>query len=153
VNTEITDNNKLNGWVLYDARCVFCVACAERVRGVLARRRFEVLPLQTPWVRARLGLPEAELLAEMRLLSAGGEVFGGADALLEISRHYWWAWPLWQIGRIPAAMKWFRAGYRWMARHHHCAGDACKQGASRNLQVRQLCAKQEHFRRVFLEMP
>src|SRR5438093_4027277 len=92
VNSEITDIRKVEGRVLYDAGCPFCVRLARRFQGALARRRLELMPLQTPWVRARLGLADSELLAEMRLLRADGKVFGGADALLEIGRRFWWAW-------------------------------------------------------------
>jgi predicted DCC family thiol-disulfide oxidoreductase YuxK len=125
VNTEITDTVKLNGWVCYDAECGVCVRLAERFNKTLARRRFELVALQAEWVRARLGLDDSELLAEMRLLKPDGRIIGGADALLEISREFWWAWPLRQMGRVPAAMKLFRAGYRWIARRRHCAGGAC----------------------------
>jgi alginate O-acetyltransferase complex protein AlgI len=85
-----------------------------------------LLPLQTPWVRDRLGLKDSELLAEMRLLKPGGTIFGGADALREIARHFWWTWPFRQLGRIPAVMELFRRGYRWIARHRYCANGACE---------------------------
>jgi predicted DCC family thiol-disulfide oxidoreductase YuxK len=111
VNTEITEN-KLNGWVLYDADCRWCAGLARHFRHRLAGRRLELLPLQTPWVKARLGLPEARLLEEMRLLRSDGTYFGGADAVLELSRYFWWAWPLRQIGRIPVVRCLLRAAYR-----------------------------------------
>lgn len=66
---------------------------------------------------------------EMRLLKPDGRMFGGADALLEISRQFGWAWPLRQLGRIPVVMGLFRAGYSWIARHRHCANGACNVGA------------------------
>ena len=128
MNTEITDKEKSNGWVFYDAGCDFCTALAERFHAPLARRHFELLPLQTPWVRAKLGLADAELLAEMRVLNPRGEIFGGADALLEISRHFWWTWPVRLISRVPPVRKLFRACYRWIARHRHCAGGVCRFG-------------------------
>lgn len=151
MNTEITDNVKLNGWVLYDGDCRHCLRFAKYFRGALTRRRFALAPLQEPWVRKRLGLAEAELLTEMRLLKLNGRVVGGADALLEIARQFWWAWPLQQLGRIPVVMTLFRAGYRWIARHRHCAGGVCKNNPSRaNVQ------KTKHHsgkRIVFFEMP
>ena len=101
----------------------------EYFHGALARRRFELAPLQAPWVRQRLGLAEPELLAEMRLVKPDGRVISGADALLEICRQFWWAWPFRQLAHIPAIMNLFRAGYRWVARHRHCAGGDCKVGA------------------------
>ena len=71
-------------------------------------------------------MDDAELLAEMRLLKPDGKFVGGADAVVEISREFWWAWPLHQLGRVPAVMKLFRAGYRWVARQRSCARGACE---------------------------
>jgi predicted DCC family thiol-disulfide oxidoreductase YuxK len=125
VNTEITEN-KLNGWVLYDADCRLCTGMARRFYGLLATRHLELLPLQTPWARARLALSEPQLLAEMRFLRPDGKSFGGADALLEIGRHFWWAWPLRQIGRIPVITRILRTAYRWIARNRYCIGGRCE---------------------------
>jgi predicted DCC family thiol-disulfide oxidoreductase YuxK len=127
VNTEITEY-KVNGWVLYDADCSMCTDMARRFHGLLAGRRLELLPLQTPWVKARLGLPDVQLLTEMRLLRPDGTYFGGADAMLEIGRYFWWAWPLRVIGRIPIVKKILRAGYRWIARNRSCANSNCEIG-------------------------
>ena len=126
MNTEITDKDKFEGWVLYDSHCRFCVRLVRRFQRALARRHFESLPLQTPWVRGRLGLDDSELLAEMRLLKPGGEILGGADALREISRHFWWTWPLRQLIRIPVAMEFSRRGYRWIARRRHGVCGVCE---------------------------
>lgn len=135
MNTEITDNKKFEGWVLYDAECRFCVRLVRRFHNTLAGRRFELLPLQTPWVRAQLGLAETDLLAEMRLLESDGTVFGGADAVCQIARHFWWTWPFRQLSRIPAVMNLFRRCYRWIARHRSCANNVCTiKGAAVNPQ-------------------
>jgi predicted DCC family thiol-disulfide oxidoreductase YuxK len=125
VNTEITDTDEFRGWVLYDAECRLCTGMVGRLRGLLAARHLAVLPLQTPWVRERLALPEPELLAEMRLLKPDGTVFGGADAFLEVCRYYRAAWPLYQLGRIPVVAKLLHAGYRWVARNRYCISGAC----------------------------
>jgi len=125
VNSEITDKDKVKGWVLYDADCPLCTRLALDFRPMLRRRHFDLAPLQSPWARTRLGLTPPQLLAEMRLLRADGTVFSGADALLEISRHLWWAWPLRQAGRLPVILKLLRSGYRWVARNRSCAHSAC----------------------------
>ena len=52
----------------------------------------------------------------MRLRLTDGTVFGGAEAVVEIARRIWWAWPLWAISRLPGAMRPLHAGYRWLAR-------------------------------------
>ena len=121
VNAEFADAPKTGGWVLYDADCPFCVRMIRRFGPLLASRRFSLLPLQTPWVRSKLALPESQLFSEMRLLLPDGTHFGGADALIEISRHYWWAWPLRQIARLPPVRSLLRCGYRWVARRRNCA--------------------------------
>ena len=143
VSTEITDKEKVKGWVLYDADCRFCVGLARRFRGILARRHFKLLPLQTPWVRTRIGLADTELFADMKLLLPDGLSFGGADALLEISRRYWWTWPFRELGRIPGVMHVLRAGYRYLARHRGCTAGACE--AKPKLRTRKKI--------VFFEMP
>ena len=126
MNTENTDKKKFEGWVLYDAECPNCVRLARRFQNTLTRRNFKLLPLQTPWVRAQLGLMDSELVAEMRLLVPGGTVFGGADAVREIARHFWWTWPLRQLCHTPAVMNLFRRSYRWIARHRYCVSGACE---------------------------
>ena len=125
MNTEITDTTQNIDVVLYDADCRYCIRLAEGFRPILARKKFQLAPLQAPWVRQQLGLDETNLLSEMRLLKANGEVFGGADALVEISRKYGWAWPLCQLARSPLFMRWMRAGYGWVARNRPCANGAC----------------------------
>jgi predicted DCC family thiol-disulfide oxidoreductase YuxK len=126
VNTEITEYRKVRGWIFYDTSCRFCTAVARRFLPLLAGRGFELLPLQTPGLADRLRLPESQLLSEMRVLRPDGKCFGGADALLEIARDFWWAWPLRQLGRVPAIRRIFRAGYGWIARNRNCAAGDCE---------------------------
>ncbi len=113
------------GVLFYDADCPFCVRLAGRVRLWLAGRGFQLLPLQTPGCREQLGLTETELLAEMWLLLPDGQKCGGAEALLEISRHFWWTWPLRQLAKLPVVRRWLRDTYGWVARHRHCADGVC----------------------------
>ena len=154
MNTEITDIKKLKGWVLYDADCRFCTGQARRFQKLLVARHFEILPLQTPWVRARLNLPEPELLTEMRLLKPGGGVFGGVDALCEISRHFWWAWPFYSLAKVPAIRRVLDRAYRWFASNRYCFNGACKIGAPATKKP-GLNQMKPHSRKliVFFEMP
>lgn len=147
MNTEITDKEKFNGWVLYDGDCRLCTGMAQRFRRLLAGRHFELLPLQTPWVKARLALPDSQLLSEMRFLRPDGKYFGGADALLEIAGNFWWAWPLWQIGRIPAVKEILRMGYQCVARNRSRVASVCE------MKKHAMAKQKHHFRRVFMEMP
>lgn len=129
MNTEITEIKKCNGWVLYDAQCRLCVGLAGRSAALLASQGFELLPLQTPWVETQLRLDREQLLTEMRLLLPDGRFFGGADAVLEISRSFWWAWPLHAMGRIETLRTILHAGYAWLARHRSCVRGVCGIGS------------------------
>src|SRR5580658_3114823 len=125
VSAEISVKARIEGWVLYDADCLFCARLAQRYERLLVSRQFEVLPLQTPWVRAKLGLADSQLLSEMRLLLPDGTIFGGADALIEISRRYWWAWPLGRMARVPPVKELLRWGYRCIGRQRNCPSGVC----------------------------
>jgi predicted DCC family thiol-disulfide oxidoreductase YuxK len=119
--------------VFYDADCKFCVNTARRFERVLARRRFELVPLQVRGASAEFGVSEDQLLAEMRLRLCDGRVFGGAAAVVEIARRIWWAWPLWALSRLPGAMRPMHAAYWWIARRRSCENGACEIDARRSL--------------------
>jgi len=127
MNTEITDKKKIKGWVLFDGDCRICTRLARRFERSLGCRGFKVLPLQTPWVRAKLGLPDSELLFQMRLLLPDGSSFGGADVLIEIGRSYWCFWPFSQMARIPVIRKLLHCSYRWVASRRSCARERCNK--------------------------
>ena len=118
--------------MFYDADCEFCVNAARRFERVLARRRFELVPLEGPGA-SEFGVPANQLLDEMRLRLRDGRVLGGAAAVVEIARRIWWAWPLWALSRLPGAMRPMHATYRWIARRRSCANGACQIGARRSL--------------------
>jgi predicted DCC family thiol-disulfide oxidoreductase YuxK len=131
----MTDNGRIAGTVFYDGECAICTRGARQFGPVLARRRIELMPLQTPETGARLGIREEDLLTEMRLRLDDGTVFGGAEAVVEIARRIWWAWPLWAISRAPGAMRPMRAMYRWVARHRSCANGVCRTDAPADRRV------------------
>src|SRR5712664_549248 len=101
----MTDNDQSVASVFYDGDCPFCVNAARRFAGVLARRRFELVPLQLLDASAEFGVPGDQRLAEMRLRLHDGTAFGGAAAVAQIARRIWWAWPLWAFSRLPGAMR------------------------------------------------
>jgi predicted DCC family thiol-disulfide oxidoreductase YuxK len=145
VFTEITEERAadLRGWVLYDGECQFCLGWVRRMKPIFAPRGFAFLPLQTPWVRAFFDLPEAELLSEMRVVfnkfndfhngndehtahnECAGRAFGGVDAIVELAKHVWWAWPLVALAQIPIARDFLRARYRAIAARRYCVNGAC----------------------------
>lgn len=127
MSTEITDKSGKEpvGWIFYDAECALCLRWMRRTERLLDRRDFKFVPLQTAWAKERLGLTDATVLTEMRLLLAEGRIFGGADAAMEIARYIWWAWPIWMISKIPGVISFGRAIYRFIANNRHCTSDAC----------------------------
>lgn len=113
--------------VFYDADCRFCVETARLLERVVASRRVRLLPLQLPEASQLLGVPEAALFDEMRLRREDGVVLGGADAVADLARRIWWAWPLWALSRVPIVMAAMRTSYRWVARHRGCVSGACER--------------------------
>ena len=122
MNTEMTENMAT---VFYDGDCAICTRGARRFGPLLRARGFKVLPLQTPGVPERLGVTPEKLFAEMHLAMPDGRVFAGADALLQISRHYWWAWPVYLVSFLPGVKPLTRVAYRWFARNRYCISGAC----------------------------
>jgi len=113
-------------WVLYDGECPLCTGAAARFAPLLWRYHFDLAPLQTPWVQKRLGLEPNEPLVEMKLLAGDESIYGGAEALAQIARRIWWAWPLFAIAQIPGAMIPFRAIYRRIAVNRNCFNGSCQ---------------------------
>jgi predicted DCC family thiol-disulfide oxidoreductase YuxK len=121
-----TDTARVDGVVFYDGDCSICTRGARRFARVLARSRIALTPLQSPDACERLGVAEEDRLKEMRLRLSNGSVYGGADAVVEIARRIWWAWPLWLLSRFPGVMRPMRVAYAWIARHRGCANGVCR---------------------------
>jgi predicted DCC family thiol-disulfide oxidoreductase YuxK len=113
-------NGARRGWVFYDGDCTFCTSLARRFEPMLLRRGFHCAALQEPWVSLLLGLSREELLTELRVRTTAGKILGGADALIHVARHIWWAWPIFALAQIPSPRDLFRAAYRWLALRRHC---------------------------------
>ena len=134
--TDISDAQKLRGWVLFDATCSWCVNLMARARPALRANGFRPEPLQSSWVRRRLNLPETLLMAEMRVLTIEGRVLGGADALVFLAsemapgRRPWWAWLLVVASKMPFATPWMRSAYRWIAARRQCRQGTCSINGS-----------------------
>jgi len=118
------------GWVFFDGQCAFCIAWARRFGPLLEPLGFALAPLQDARVQALLGLPPEQLLLEMRVLTADGRQYGGADAFLYLAQQIWWAWPLYALAKFPGMRGILRAGYRWVAARRHCTSAACLPGHS-----------------------
>jgi len=124
--SEIYEMTEKTGHILlYDGDCPFCRSIVNRWRGTLEGRGFEIIPLQTEWVRRRLDLPKEELLSEMRVLTPDGRVIGGAAALVHVWSKIWWAWPLWLAAQVPGAKWLLGRAYRWVAERRMCLSGTC----------------------------
>lgn len=147
MNSDITDKD-VNAWLLFDGQCPFCLNTARRFAPLLHRHGFALLPLQTAWVKERLSLTEEELLYEMRLLTKEGRLYGGADAVMQIARAFWWAKPLTWLYQLPVLKPLARAAYRCVARHRYFfgGGPQCSSGSCS-------VSRPKRNKRVFFEMP
>ena len=146
MNAVITERTTeaAQGWVCYDGECSLCTRAVTRFGPMLRRHHFELAPLQTLWVQQRIGLNPCEPLTQMKLLTADGRIYGGADALLQIARTIWWAWPLYALAQIPGVKVLFRAIYRSIAANRSCFNGTC---------ATQKPAARRHKSRAFFEMP
>ena len=113
------------GWLLYDGDCAFCVRLLHFLSPVLRRRGFEVDTLQAEWVPDSLGMTRDEIVRDIRLLTAGGSSYAGADVYLYIARRIWWAWPFGFLFSLPGFKSLIWAGYRWIAANRHCTSAQC----------------------------
>jgi len=127
--TTTTHKAEARGTIFYDGECNLCTAGAARLGPTLARRRFTAVPLQSPGAAEALGLSSDKLLDEVRLLTRDGRVLGGADALLHVARHVWWAWPLWLASFVPGVKPLLRYAYRRFVPYRYCVAGRCGRPA------------------------
>ena len=131
LSTDMTDTKGSRakcGWVFFDRDCGVCIRLAQRFRSTLAKRGFGLAALQDPRAASLLALPPEEMLREMRVVTANGERFGGADAIVYLAGRIWWAWPLYAAAWVPGVQQLLAAGYQWFAEHRHCSSNECAVG-------------------------
>jgi predicted DCC family thiol-disulfide oxidoreductase YuxK len=108
--------------IFYDSTCSLCQR-GERLLGNMMRRRgFRIEPLSSP-----LGhLAARDGVDEMKVLTANGRIFGGAEAIAYLSRFVWWAQPIAWLWRLRAARPPLRWLYRRIAANRHCVDRLCR---------------------------
>jgi predicted DCC family thiol-disulfide oxidoreductase YuxK len=130
ISVPASDTHPKQGWVLYDGDCGICIQLIRWIEPTIIHYGFTTLPLQTPWVKEKLGLTTAdqqsELLKEMRVLTTQGQVYGGADALLAMAKRIWWVFPLYGLTFFPGIKPLLRKSYYWVAERRHCSAQGCK---------------------------
>jgi predicted DCC family thiol-disulfide oxidoreductase YuxK len=114
------------GWVLYDGDCTFCVRWLHFWSPVLRRRGFEVDTLQADWTAEALKMTQEEILRDLRLLTATGTAYAGADVYLYLARKIWWLWPFGVLFSLPGFNSLIWAGYRWFASNRQCISGNCR---------------------------
>jgi predicted DCC family thiol-disulfide oxidoreductase YuxK len=136
--SEMTDtkgSRATHGWVFFDRDCSICTSLARRFRRPLETRGYGLAALQDPRVQALLALPPAELLREMRVATADGKIYGGAEAIVYLARQIWWAWPLYAADKLPGVPSILDACYRWFADHRTCSSTLSSTASKRNHDV------------------
>jgi hypothetical protein len=61
----------------------------------------------------------------MRVRTADQRDFGGADAIIFLSRFVWWTMPLFLLSKVPGARSFLQRVYREIAARRSCDGGAC----------------------------
>jgi len=123
--TDAKGRHALRGWVFFDRDCTVCTSLARRFRRPLEKRGFGLAALQDPRVQALLAVSPKDLLREMRVATADGKIYGGADAVVFLARQIWWAWPLFAAAKLPGVPWLLDACYRWFADHRTCVAGLC----------------------------
>ena len=103
------------GWILYDGECSFCRGLASRFENTFNQRGFGFTPF-----------PAGPRPPEMRVRTTDHRDFGGADAVVFLSRYIWWASPLFFLSKLPGARPFLHRIYREIAARRSCDNGACR---------------------------
>ena len=115
---------KREGWILYDDSCGLCRRWVPLWETTLRERGFGIAPLQSDWVRQRLG--SEGLLDDLTLLFEDGRDIRGADVYRFAMSRIWWARPLSVLASMPILRRVFDWGYRTFAANRHRLSRACR---------------------------
>src|SRR5262249_13807620 len=84
------------------------------------RRGYRLLPLQNPSAFELARASMDELMTEMHLVTPDGRVRRGVDALLHISKSFWWMVPVRMLARVACARRGMDAMDRVIGRNRRC---------------------------------
>ena len=107
-------------WLLYDAACPFCTSGAHIFRPSLEKRDCRIRPLQNHTVMKLLNIKEGDYLPEMKVIGNNRKVYGGAKAVVYLSRKIWWARPIWAFSHLPLIMNILDYIYEQIAKKRYC---------------------------------
>lgn len=112
------------GIVCYDGECSLCLGLIGRWGHRMRRAGFRLAPLQLPAIQRRLGITHVP--DEMKLITATGEVIGGADAVVAIAEGLGLSHDLALGARSPLVGPLLRQLYAVVAKHRSCVDGACQ---------------------------
>lgn len=138
---EIIAETAIRDVVLYDGACGFCSRWMELWTCVLGRYGIGVAPLQTPGVAETLRINPDELLADLLVLDAGGNVHRGVDAYLFVWRRIGWLRPLSWIFAPRLMRQLLRAGYELFKANRYRISSRC--GFRPHLPTAHVCESPE----------
>jgi predicted DCC family thiol-disulfide oxidoreductase YuxK len=133
----ISATQSSRGVILYDGQCGFCSRWVRCWASTLGRRGFAIASLDEPWVAKKINekinkqineqtkMSREELLTDIRLITAEGQLISGADVYLYVTQKIWWAWPFYAIFSLPGFNRLIHLAYRWFARNRHHISHAC----------------------------
>ncbi len=121
--------------LLFDGECRFCRAQSDRLLR-WAGHKLTSRPLQTAGLLTELGIPVAEAMASMQLVTAHGTRHEGLDAVVVALRHRPVLGMLLRLYYLPGLRQLLDLGYRLVARyryalwgravaHGECDGGTC----------------------------
>jgi predicted DCC family thiol-disulfide oxidoreductase YuxK len=91
--------------VIYDGHCRFCRAGVERLHWWDGGARLAFISLHDPRVAERYpDLSHEQLMAQMYVVDAAGNRYGGADAIRFLTRRLPWFWPIMPLVHIPFSL-------------------------------------------------
>jgi len=114
------------GWILYDGSCGFCSKWVPFWSGTLARQGLGFAPLQAAWVREQFDMSDQELLEDLRLLLATGELVSGPEVYRHVMRRARCLWPCYLLSVTPGLRQLFDWSYRSFANHRYRVSAACR---------------------------
>ena len=117
-------SGRWRGIVCYDGECSICTGLVARWGHRLRRAGFRLATLQSPLIQQRLnlhGTPD-----EMKLITARGEVIGGAEAVVAIAEGLGFPHDLAAVARTPLVMPLLRHLYATVAKYRSCVGGICR---------------------------
>jgi len=77
-------------WVLYDATCPFCISGINIFKSSLDKYNCKVQPLQNKHILKILNVDNDDF-PEMKVIGDDRKLYGGARAIVYLSKKIWWA--------------------------------------------------------------